>query len=444
MSDIMKRKIDNFLKKNNIAKHMVASGICKPLSMIISYIYVPVVLNYLGIEKYGVWATILTILSWISFFDIGIGNGLRNRLTEAIANKENERSRKLVSSAYAFIAIIMTAVTIIFCIVALFVDWNKVFGVRNFTENLTAVVCLSVVFVAVNFVLSICKNVFYALQKAAIVSLMELTTQIINLVGVLIARVIIPSNLFAMALIYGLSMIVSSLIFTVALYGKNKSLRPNIRTVDMSEGRSITSLGLQFFIIQICALVLFTTDSLIISYLYGAADVTPYNTVNKLFNAVVGIYSALIVPVWSDVTKSKIEKRYEDVRKLVKKLQIILFPFIVGSIILAVLFRPISNLWLGQKLEYTTSLILFGMAYCVLTIWCNTYASIANGLELMKVSIITATVQAVVNIPLSLLCAEGLGMKTAGVLAGTVLSMMISAIVQPIAIRNYIKRETRG
>lgn len=440
----MKRKIDNFLKKNNIAKHMVASGICKPLSMIISYIYVPVVLNYLGIEKYGVWATILTILSWISFFDIGIGNGLRNRLTEAIANKENERSRKLVSSAYAFIAIIMTAVTIIFCIVALFVDWNKVFGVRNFTENLTAVVCLSVVFVAVNFVLSICKNVFYALQKAAIVSLMELTTQIINLVGVLIARVIIPSNLFAMALIYGLSMIVSSLIFTVALYGKNKSLRPNIRTVDMSEGRSITSLGLQFFIIQICALVLFTTDSLIISYLYGAADVTPYNTVNKLFNAVVGIYSALIVPVWSDVTKSKIEKRYEDVRKLVKKLQIILFPFIVGSIILAVLFRPISNLWLGQKLEYTTSLILFGMAYCVLTIWCNTYASIANGLELMKVSIITATVQAVVNIPLSLLCAEGLGMKTAGVLAGTVLSMMISAIVQPIAIRNYIKRETRG
>ena len=439
----MKRIIDNFLKNNNIAKHMVASGICKPLSMIISYIYVPVVLNYLGVEKYGVWATILTILSWISYFDVGIGNGLRNRLTEAIANKENERSKKLVSSAYAFIAIIMFVVTIVFCIAAMFINWNRVFGVQNFTENLTAVVCISVIFVAINFVLSICKNVFYALQKAADVSLMELTIQVINLVGVLIVRVIIPSNLFAMALIYGFSMIISSLIFSVVLYGKNRDLRPSIRTVDMSEGKDLTSLGLQFFIIQICALVLFTTDSLIISYLYGAADVTPYNTVNKLFNAVIGIYSALIVPVWSDVTKSKVEKRYEDIRRLIKKLQLIMSPFIVGALILAVLFRPISNLWLGQELEYTTSLILFGMAYCVLTIWCNTYANIANGLELMKVSIITAIVQAVVNIPLSLLFAEGLGMKNAGVLAGTVLSMLISTIVQPIAIRNCIKRETR-
>lgn len=440
----MKRLIDKFFGNNNIVKNMAASGICKPLSMIISYIYVPVVLNYLGVEKYGVWATILTILSWVSYFDIGIGNGLRNRLTETIANKETERSKKLVSSAYAFIAIIMLAVTTIFCIAAMFVNWNRVFGVHNFTENLTSVVSISVIFVAVNFVLSICKNVFYALQKAADVSLMELTTQVINLVGVLIARVIISSNLFAMALIYGFSMIISSLIFSVVLYGKNRDLRPSIRTVDMAEGKSLTSLGLQFFVIQICALVLFTTDSLIISYLYGAADVTPYNTVNKLFNAIIGIYSALIVPVWSAVTKAKVEKNYEEIKKLIIKLQLMMLPFVVGAMILTVLFKPISNLWLGQELEYTAPLIFFGMAYCVLTIWCNTYASIANGLELMKISIITAIVQAVVNIPLSLLFAECLGIKNAGVLAGTVLSMLISAIVQPIAIRNCIKRETRG
>ena len=58
-------------KWNSLYKNMAISAICKPLSMIISYIYVPIVLNYLGIEKYGVWATILAILSWISYFDLG-------------------------------------------------------------------------------------------------------------------------------------------------------------------------------------------------------------------------------------------------------------------------------------------------------------------------------------------------------------------------------------
>ena len=78
--------------------NMIASGVCKPLSMIISYIYVPIALDYLGVEKYGIWSTILTILSWISYLDIGIGNGLRNRLTESI-NKKDGQEKKLISSA---------------------------------------------------------------------------------------------------------------------------------------------------------------------------------------------------------------------------------------------------------------------------------------------------------------------------------------------------------
>ena len=72
----------------------------------------------------------------------------------------------------------------------------------------------------------------------------------------------------------------------------------------------------------------------------------------------------------------------------------------------------------------------------MLTIWCNTNAQVSNGLELMKVSILTAVVQAAVNIPLSLLFAERFNMESTGVLLGTVCAMCISALVQPIA--NYI------
>ena len=87
--ELLKNRINN----TGIGKHMLISTICKPLSMIVSYIYIPLVLNYLGVEKYGIWSTILTILSWISYFDIWVGNGLRNKLTESLAKKDNKEKK---------------------------------------------------------------------------------------------------------------------------------------------------------------------------------------------------------------------------------------------------------------------------------------------------------------------------------------------------------------
>lgn len=437
---MLRRLKEKLISANgSIAKNMAISTICKPISMIISYLYVPIVLDYLGVEKYGVWATILTILSWIGYFDIGIGNGLRNKLTESLSKKDGQ-SRKLVSSAYAFIAALMIAASIVFSVVASFTNWNRVFGVSDIHENLAAVVIISVCFMALNFVLSICKNVLYALQKAADVSIMELATQILNMVGVLVAMQFVKSNLFVMALVYGLSMVMVNLVASIIIYRKNSDVRPEIKEINVKVGKSITNLGMQFFVIQICALVLFTTDSLIISYLYGAANVTPYNTVNKLFNVIIGVFSALLAPVWSNVTKLKAEENYDGIKSLIRKLQLIMIPFVVGTILLVLIFRPLTRLWLGQDLAYTTPLILFGALYCLLTIWCNTYAAFLNGMQIMKITIVIACLQAMVNIPLSLFMAEYLGLYSAGVMGGTVVSMLISAIASPFIINNEIKR----
>lgn len=422
----------------SMAKNMAISTICKPISMIISYIYVPIVLNYLGVEKYGVWATILTILSWIGYFDIGIGNGLRNKLTESLSKKDGQ-SRKLVSSAYAFIAALMITASIFFSVVASFTNWNRVFGVSDIHENLAAVVIISVCFMALNFILSICKNVLYALQKAADVSIMELATQILNMVGVLVAMQFVKSNLFVMALVYGSSMVMVNLVASIIIYSKNCNVRPEIKEINVKVGKSITSLGMQFFVIQICALVLFTTDSLIISYLYGAANVTPYNTVNKLFNVIIGVFSALLAPVWSNVTKLKAEENYDGIKSLIRKLQLIMIPFVLGTILLVLIFRPLTRLWLGRDLAYTTPLILFGALYCLLTIWCNTYSAVSNGMEIMKISMFLACVQAIVNIPLSLFMAKSLGLKAAGVSGGTCGVMMIAAVVLPIVVKRKLK-----
>lgn len=432
----------NFDMNNNIISNIKIGVICKPISMIISYVYVPIALNYLGIEKYGVWATILTILSWISFFDIGIGNGLRNKLTESISRKDG-KSRKLVSSAYAFITIIMIFTIIVFAIVASFLDWNIVFGVKNASENLTYIVIINVAFMALNFILSICKNVLYALQQAANVSVMELLVQIINLCGVLIARQFLNSSLFVMTIIYGISMMIVNLSISVWIYMQNADVRPAIKLININTGKELTNLGIQFFVIQICALVLFTTDSIIISLLYGAINVTPYNTVNKLFNTIIGLFSIISTPIWSAVTKAKAEQHFDNIKNIITKLHLAMVPFAVGIFILILTFRFVSKIWLGQELEYTNELIIFGGLYAILNIWTNTYGTIANGLGILKEQMVMALAQAIVNLPLSLFFAQKMNMGCAGILLGTNFALLISCIYLPLCIKKRISSEEK-
>lgn len=52
-------------------------GFSKFGSFILSYISLPIALSYLGVNYYGVWIVIFSVVAWIYNFDIGIGLGLK-------------------------------------------------------------------------------------------------------------------------------------------------------------------------------------------------------------------------------------------------------------------------------------------------------------------------------------------------------------------------------
>lgn len=415
-----------------IRNHMIVSGICKPLSMLISYIYIPISLGYLGIEKYGAWVTILTIMSWIGYFDIGLGNGLRNKLTESISNGDNNEC-KIISSTYAIVSLIIFNVAVLFTIIAVFFDWNRIFHVSFIDEDLRIIVILCCWLISINFVLSLCKNILYAIQKASYVSVLELLTQIINLFSVLIVRNVVSGKIIAIVLIYGFSMISVNIICTICIAKDNINFCPRISAVNFEFGKELSKMGLKFFVIQICALILFTTDNFIVSWLYGAGEVTPYSTVNKLYTIIIGAFSAFMTPVWSAVTKATVEKRGHDIKTIIIRIYYLMIPFLVGTVLLAIIFDKVSYIWLKMELNYSRELILFGAMYCMLNIWTNMHGAVANGMNLLNEQIAMAVIQATVNIPLSIILANA-GLNSSGILLGTNISLLISCIYLPICI----------
>ena len=86
----------NRMLRNNI----LFSGILKAIALLTSLIIVPITINYLDDEVYGIWLTISSMLFWINTFDIGLGNGMRNYLTKAVSTKNFEMGRVYVSTTF--------------------------------------------------------------------------------------------------------------------------------------------------------------------------------------------------------------------------------------------------------------------------------------------------------------------------------------------------------
>src|SRR5215831_555681 len=66
----------------------LSSVFAKFISVISSFITIPLALKYLGTELYGLWMTITSVIVMLNFADFGIGNGVLNLVTTAYGKND--------------------------------------------------------------------------------------------------------------------------------------------------------------------------------------------------------------------------------------------------------------------------------------------------------------------------------------------------------------------
>ena len=99
---------DNSRKRSNLLRqNILLSFVVKGWSAVVVFLMVPLTLSCLGEYKNGVWLTISSLMLWIDNMDIGLGNGLRNKLATYLAHDDIPQARKLVSSTFAMLTCIM-------------------------------------------------------------------------------------------------------------------------------------------------------------------------------------------------------------------------------------------------------------------------------------------------------------------------------------------------
>uniref|UniRef100_A0A7V0Z6R2 Polysaccharide biosynthesis protein n=1 Tax=candidate division WOR-3 bacterium TaxID=2052148 RepID=A0A7V0Z6R2_UNCW3 len=432
---------DSATRTKVVKFHIIYTFVYKVLAIVLSYLLVPLTINYLNIEQYGIWMTLLSTLSWVGFFDIGLGHGLRNKLAEAVSMNDIRLAKTYVSTAFAAVTLIGLIFFLILILILPFASWNKIFN----TNSISNAELLKVIFIVgfsflLNFVLSLSNSLYYAYQEASLPSLRNILQNLIALIVIYFLIHYTSGSLFYLGICYGLSMVFSNLSLIYFFFKNHLEVKPSIKYVDITRLSEIASLGIKFFIIQIAALVIFATDNMIITQVLGPAEVTPYNVVFKLFSIITLAHGIMLAPLWSAYIDAYAKGDIQWIKNTLKKLNLLMIPIIIAVFILIIFARDIINIWVGPNIKYPNLLVVFMGVYTVISTWNNIYAYFINGIGKVELQMYSAIVAGAINIPLSIWFAKSLEMGISGVILGTIVSLSLFAILGPIQCCHIINR----
>lgn len=411
----MPSSIKQVLKSNlndsntkSVVKNIVGSFGVKGISMFIGLFTTPMYIRYFNNnEILGIWFTLLSVLAWILNCDMGIGNGLRNKLVGALKSNDRDEGKKYVSSSYLFLCSVSVVIILIISIISRFANWNAVFNISTKIlgkEELAEALTILLIAICFQLILRLITSVLYALQQAFIPSLLNLMTNVIMLLfSWMTVKLGVNGSIINMAWAYLFAVNFPLVITTILVFCiSHRELAPSVRYYEKKYAISTLKIGGVFLWIQFMAMILNSTNSYFVTLFIGNAAVVDFNIYNKIFTLIGTFVTLASTPIWSAVTKAQVEKNYVWMNKLFKKFLFIAIVAIVAEFIIIFPLQFIFDIWLGEStIQVNYGVAVIFAVYGSIMIWSSAITCFVNGLGELKLQSIFLTMGAVIDVALT-------------------------------------------
>ena len=387
-----------------LRKNIAASFLLKGWSAVIVLLMVPVTINCLGEYNNGVWLTISSVMLWIDNLDIGLGNGLRNKLAAYLAHGEEQRARSLVSSTFAMLTVIIIPAMLLLLALVMSCD---TYGMLNVdparTGNLDQVLMLTVTLVCTTFVFKLIGNFYMGLQLPAVSNLLIVLGQTLALIGTYIVYRSGSHSLMHIALVNTAApLMVYLLAFPYTFWHRYPQLRPSLRLVNLREARGVVGMGLQFFVIQVSGVVLFMTANILISRFFTPALVTPYQIAYRYFSIMLVFFTVVCMPFWNATTDAYERNDIEWIRNATRKLRLMTVGILCAMVVMVAVSNIVYAVWInGSAADIDIRMSIAVAVYIFILIYSMRYSYFINGIGKLRLQLIFTTAAAILFIPLA-------------------------------------------
>ncbi|GFI34801.1 hypothetical protein IMSAGC014_01303 [Bacteroidaceae bacterium] len=424
--------------------NIAASFLIKGWAGIIQIILVPLILLCLGEYIAGIWLTVSSLLVWVESFDLGLGNGLRNKLAECVAKNDWHSARQAVSTTFIIIAILVIPLIIIALGILFNIDIYNILNVdRTIVSDLHTTITATIIVIGFTFILKIVGNIYLGLQLPAINNLLVVLGQSLAALGLYIFHLYFGTlTLLQVALI---STIAPVMVYTCAYpitFHFYKSLRPSWHLFEKKMVNELFTKGMQFFVLQVAGIILFLSSNVLISSLLSPAEVTPYQIVYRYFSFATMLFGILVTPLWTAATDAYTKQDFVWIRNVTKRMKYCFLLFVILIIIMSQVAPYIYRIWVGENVFINPALTFMMSVYTIILIYSLYFAHILFGIGHIRLQMYVTLAEAVVFFPLAIIGAKVGG--TPGIVAALSFVNIFCAVTNTIQYKKIITGTASG
>ena len=404
INSVKDKLLGNSGRTSLIKKNVLASFFIKAWTALVQLLLVPLTLSCLGVYENGVWLTIGSILLWIDNLDIGLGNGLRNKLAIYMARDDINKAREMVSSTFAMLVIIIIPSAILMIVGELFTDNYHLLNVdHSKVPQLDIILLVTTILVCMTFIFKFLGNFYMGLQLPAINNLIGCLGNTLILLGTFIVYKSGCHSMLLIALVNtGAPLLVYLICYPITFAGRYKMLSPSLRFVTVSAIRELFSLGIKFFLLQIPAIILFFTSNILISHLFSPSMVTPYQIAHRYFTVTMTLFTIICVPYWTATTDAYERKDFSWIKKANKTLNKIMLFILVIIAVMTILSESVYHIWIQEKAYIPFSITLISAVYQFVILLSMRYSFVLNGIGALHLQLVFTMVAAIMYLPLAI------------------------------------------
>jgi O-antigen/teichoic acid export membrane protein len=320
---------------------------------------------YLGSERFGLWMTITSFFTLLSFADLGIGNGLLTEVAFASGSNDNQSVRRNISSAFAILSLVALALTACVAMVIHSVNWSAFFGLHDPTaiaETPPALYVFLACF-ALGIPFGVVANTQLGLQMGFVAAGWQAAGSILAFIGILGAIHWHASLSLLLAALLGGPILAAAGNNIVFFWLTHPEWRP--RRSDMSRIAidRLLRQGALYFVLQLAMTLAYASDNVILARNRGAVAVGDYAITAKLFSASAIIVGILLQPLWPAYAEAIARREFTWIKRTLLRSSItvtLIAAAISAALLLA--FDPVVTLWVHRPVPAPLSLQV-GLAF---------------------------------------------------------------------------------
>ncbi len=402
--------------------------------VLVGLVTVPLLLGYLGKERFGLWTAITTVVTWTTLFDFGLSSGLLNLISAAHGREDPEAAREYFSTAIGALTVTASLLAVALAIAIPLVPWSPLLGVQGQVDEATVrwSVAAAAAALVVGLPLGAVPQLYGGYQKTYVSNVFALLGSLVGLAA-LVAAVRLRASMPVLVLCLSVA---GTLPAALALAFARKVLpwvRLQARHVSRQALRALAARSLPIFLFQLGALTVNETQVLILAQRSGLAVVADYSIALRLYLVLASLIqlgtASFIPPLREAFERGDHPWALRAFRHL-RALRMVLA--VAGGLGLVLLGDRVVVLWLGRsdiRFGWTVWVAMAGLLLAA--VWGTIYVELLWIMDRFWPLVGLVLANGLVTIALTWWLAPGLGVVGA-LLGSAAFSLLLSSWILPL------------